>query len=513
MHKIKFFILYLLIFQIILFPLSERITYIEEKTVNDYPSMSLEEANSKLNHSNKIKTATYLKKVISSYFPPDFREQYSYYISCFEDSEYKQYLNNISDILTNKNKMQLAGIIERLDKHELIKIKPVIFEKYHESISMNFRAAFHQIKESPGFIKKNYNTITDFQFIKNVSEEDEEKSILESTFAQITKGNIMQLGKLKEVAEFPSNTIKNSINLAKVLNQLSNYNTNSRNYKKIKFTYNENTYTLEKPADLIDVLFEIDELEVLVYESRSALDYAKLALKSGFSYHPIEIPVLVETRSNDDFLYFPAIKSAYILAVYKKGEKKPLSLINWNIESFNDKDESAASWKEAVYVRPSWTGFKITDKISDKSDLEDIIIGSHYLMKFYNFVQSRYLFLKNGYGVLSVNNDAVSILSAYIQREADLAPFPNLRNIKYDYLYHSLLSNFKKTLKLDDNNILNVPSDIYRKHFISSNPQVNRDRLAKNFPFRKKSDISNIIYKNLINKLLELYPDFEEIIK
>ena len=513
MKKLLLIMLVLVSITVFSFENQERISFLENISIAENTPVTLSQVYSQLGHSEKIILAKHLKQLILSQLPAGITQNPEIYLNTITDPEFKAYLIQILEFLKSDNDGMIISVLDRLDKDNLIKGHPAMFKAYHQYIGQNFRSSAFQIDKTPAFMKDDFKVVKTLQFSGNY-EMIMSNDIPRSGFKPVFGSPGKEIGKMTTVANLPENAIINSIRLADVLNQLSNAETDSDKYSPVDFTWRGTTYNLKKTIDLINVLHNISDFDLVGFEARMGVDYAGFSINTGFSTHPIEIPSFSAANVNGKTVYFPANHSEYLIAVYLRGEKTPFALVKWYMGIPSDNMlHQGTMWKPAVYSRASWCGFKVTDTFKDIESLRKIMHGSTYLMKFFNFTQLRYKFPANGYGVLAVCNDSVSILRTVIGKNPMTSSFPNLRAVNYDRLYKDILERLSTDIKLDFSGYLNVPSDVYPEIYGQQLNGFMIERLANSFPFRSEYDINGDAFSRIYKQLNAIDGRFSNRIK
>ncbi len=476
-----------------------RRSYLESIWTDHYQPVSVEQIWGNLDDEQKVFVAGAIKKLVLSQIPQDVFANPDKYLSGIQDEKFKAYIKQMTKVVMATDPQQIAKVLDSLDKDHLIMGSPELFKTVQAYLGGDFKARSFDVESTPAYLKDDYQTVKSFSLL-NDSDPVYDGDLPHSGFEPVTNGFSMTIGKLHNLMPLSKSTIVNSIRLSQVLNQLSNYGSDGI-YSTIEFAIGGKEYTLKKPVDLINVLKVSDEYETVAFETRMGVDYGGYYLQQSGSYFPIEIPSFVTTNINSKKIYFPANHAEYVLALFKKGEIKPTALVKWYMGIPTDnKLHQGTIWKPAIWTHASWTGTKMVATHTDTTDLRNLVHSAMYLMKLFNHIQSNNKFPMNGYAMLAVCNDSVSIMRTIMGDSPMTSAYPNLRSIKYDRLYADTLSKFGGHLRLDSG-ILNVPTDVYPEYYPHS---VNMKRLSLSFPYRDSMDIIGYSHNEVFKALKDI---------
>ncbi|MCK9477166.1 MAG: hypothetical protein M0R46_14675 [Candidatus Muirbacterium halophilum] len=507
----KFLLVFIMILSFITFiwsdTNSDRRDFLESVWTDKNQAVSIEQVWETLSQQEKVMLSAALKQMILSQIPKDVFENPDNYLSAVKDEEFKQYIKIMSKVVLNSDPAKIAKLLETIDKDHILIADPAIFKAVHEYLGSGFTRVGN-VENTPAFIKDDFSTVGSLSFL------DENDSIFsdelpKSKWNKVSGNFSQELGKMSNLINIPDATIINSIRLADVLNQISNHDSNGV-YSEVVFKTDSANYTLKRPVDLINVLKVSDEYETVAFEVRMGVDYGGYSIKKGSEFLSLEIPSFVTTQINNKKVLFPSNHSEFVLAVYKKGKKVPTALVKWYMGIPSDnKLHQGTIWKPAIWTHSNWTGTKIVSIHDELIDQRNLVHSAMYTMKLYNSIQKENKFPMNGYGMLAVCNDSVSIMRTILGDSPMTSGFPNLRSLKYDSLYADTLEKFGGKLRLSMG-ILNVPTDVYPEKYREA---ANISRLALSFPYRNEKNIIGYSHRETYEMLMEIDSSFASKIK
>jgi len=494
------------------YAVNDRVYYIESKYNSDSPTMNFEQVWNTVSEQEKLFLTKHVGESAKSGFPPNLSErmrqrdsnsvedaQYLYsmaeFIDCFPEEAPR---GPIGDFFIKKG-MQL---LEKMDKNMLLRVDPKIFNIYHKLASFSL---FDKFKEEwsddlPAFIPEKFDIIKDFNFY-------EESSKLNMTGFPVTKFSKIfsyggrEFGPYTYVIDYPDYTKFNSKKLAQVLNQLSNHDSKGKVYSKVNLKLGEDIFNVASGEEFVQALYDHPDYDVIVYEARALVSFGGMVIKNGDSLTSIELPFYVKTRFEDENLYVPMNHSEHLICVYKKGDSVPLAVAEWYMAMGPDKNNrQGAYFEEALVGGAYWTGYKVTHIYNKIENIKKFITLTTSFQRFVNYVQKAYNFPDLGYGMLAVCNDSTAIIEVALSGQSAFNSVPNLRAVKFDFLYKNFMGNVKNGLKYNSKGYLNVVSDTYADVY-----PINRadyvKRLTMSIPFRFTDRLGDFKISGVFEKL------------
>ncbi|MDD2714300.1 MAG: hypothetical protein PHW04_00245 [Candidatus Wallbacteria bacterium] len=482
---------------------SEKIALLENVSCSNLPSVSLDQVYSSLDHGEKVFLAESIKKQLIAMLPPDFLDKASSYLDQAGKPEYKKYLESAIAFLKSTNPEAAVAFLDKVDKKKPIVVNPALFKLYHDYAFSHYRG--QDVESVPAFLKDGIGTVSGLE----ISDNPPVQNVPKTSFNSKYESNGRSIGTLDEVIGFKDSVLANSMALAQVLNQLSNYGT-SGTYSEIIMTIDGRRSTLQTPEDLVSAIYKSQNLEITGFEARMGVDFLGYCVSQGGSYCQVEIPTVMTTALSGSFSQ-PSNHAEHLLAIYKKGGTEPLALVKWYMGIPMDNTlHQGTIWKPAIHAHSSWCGFKITHVYNKLQSLITMVEGARYLMKAFNSIQMAAHYPMNGYAVLAVCCDSTSILETVLKSDPDFTPWPNTRSLKYDGFYQQVLSRFGNGLSLIGDN-LNTPSDSYPEIYYGNSISTNYlKRLVLNLPFRSKESISGGVFGPTYDQLFKLSHSFNE---
>ncbi|MFA7577911.1 MAG: hypothetical protein WC002_07560 [Candidatus Muiribacteriota bacterium] len=506
---------------------NQRLEYLEKSALLEIPTYTLEKLWQTIEVEEKLFITEQVGKHLKTYFPANFpsasRTAQASRSNLFTEEE-KQYMNEMAEFLDcfpegtpdrglKKYFINKAlDLLEKMDKNKLARLNPAILKYYHNVISFSLKDKIKTefTPDYPGFKFKNFTLVSDYKF-KERNEGDFDREIPQSNFSSMFQlaGTNREIGTLLYIVEYPDSVKYNSILLADVLNQLSNYNTKGA-YQPVTFHLNGTEHIVKNGEDLIELFYNHDDYDITLFEARTLLSFGGFALKNDRGYYPIEFPFYMKVNPDNKTSYVPMNHTEHLLTIYNKNQAEPLAIVKWYSFLGPDKNyDQGTYYAPALIGRSQWPGYKITHVYNKKENLVKFVQTAREIQKLFNYIQDAYQFPNQGYGVLAVCNDATSIMEAALTGDGTKVPIPNFRHVKFDELYTNILGYLNTGLKLNSAGYLNVFSDVYpeanERHSIKD-----YERLYLNIPFRSLNGAKGFRTGEVLEDLIRKSPSNTE---
>lgn len=310
----------------------------------------------------------------------------------------------------------------------------------------------------------------------------------------------------------PAHVLVNSERLAEALNHLANPKTQARG---IDFAWGRGKTRVHSGLELVNEFLHDPGTEVAIFDARMFVNFVDVWVPHRGSALPVQIPTWLQTdRQGSDGrpMAMPANHSEQLLAVYKKGQLRPEAVVRWFMAIPSPGVHQGSAWKSAIWQRASWSGYRIVRGFAQNEAVRTLPVAAERLMKLYNFVQDRYRFPHNGYGMMAVCNDTSGILEAVLTgRSGESTIWPMFRDPRFDFYYSSVLEG--QGLRLDaapgGPRVLSIPADVRPDLYpFVKDPKVHAHRLGSNLPFRDPEAIPFPRLKAEVEAFQSESPDF-----
>jgi len=344
----------------------------------------------------------------------------------------------------------------------------------------------------------------------------------------VTETSIQGLVTAHRLLDVPAPVLANSQTLAMALNYLTD-----PRYDTTPLTVDlfGRTVTVSDGVALFDHLLATGRYDVTLYDARMFVDFLGYSVRHGEGTLPVKIPTWAATTidplsANPEVaaqgnppkrpFIVPANHSEHLLVLFERGTVRPAMLVKWymGIPSAGSTVHQGTRFKAAIWQHSSWSGFRCFRTYEGAESARQCIRAGSALMQLFNFLQGRFRYPMNGYGVLAVCQDTTALMEVVLQGTAARSTvWPLVRDPRLDPYYRAVIETVGLSLDsraaAGDGVILNVPSDARPDLYPwTLERKVELNRVGANMPTRDLGTLHFPLVRDGATLLAEKSPVF-----
>lgn len=325
--------------------------------------------------------------------------------------------------------------------------------------------------------------------------------------------------KASYTVETPEHVLVNSVRLARALNHLSNQ---TRRDPPLELDLAGHAGQAEAPVDLVNQLELSGKYDLAIYDARMFVNFVNLWVMHQGTPLSVRVPTWLDTGidpgdpqaegpSRSRFLV-PANHSEHVLVLFAKGTRRPEAMVKWYMGIPSKAYQQGTIYKAAVWRRPSWCGYRIVHAYEGKTSVRQMVRAGGILMRLFNFIQERYGFAHNGYGVVGVCQDTTGLMEGVLQGQTGRSTvWPLIRDPGLDFYYQTVLETMGLRMRKGAGGIpvLDIPSDARLDHYPwIKDRRVELYRIGANIPFRRAEEVHLPQLRANLDALRDVSPFF-----
>lgn len=311
----------------------------------------------------------------------------------------------------------------------------------------------------------------------------------------------------------PPHVLVNSVRLAAALNRLADPGAS------LEYRAAGRTGRARDGVELVNGLLATGRYDLAVFDARMFVDFVGLAVPQGDALVPVRIPTWFDTGiraggagRKGEPLILPGNHSEHLLGIFEKGGATPVALVKWYMGIPDASAGQGTLFKAAVWQKSSWSGFRVVRTYQAKDAVRQMVQAAGQLMRLFNFMQGRFAFARNGYGVLGVCNDTTGLMEGVLQgATGGSTVWPLIRDPRLDFYYADAVGRLRLGLVAGagGEDVLGIPSDSRPDHYpwVGEVP-VLLYRIGANLPFRDPAGLHFPELRGALAGLRDAHPQF-----
>ena len=521
---------------------------LEELFLRQGPSVRLSTVYNSLPEEQRYALMARVKKLILANIPPDILNNPA--VGQLPP-EVQAVLPKLIMLIKAASPEQMEAFVQTQDLDHLLPLPPAVARLYHghmtksaipggtltreeqlEADRADQSAWMDQVLATEGYSSSVEGHLQEIALLdENCDDGDFQGDVPQN---HVENTDLQGLVKASYVIEAEDTVLVNSVRLAKALNHLTNP---IYRQEPLKVSLFGKEVSVRDGVSLFEHICATGRYDVVLYDARMFVDFLGYSVAHGEDYLPVKIPTWIATDidpsdpekalsqeasasgSLKPSYITPANHSEHLLVFFEKGTTKPAILVRWymGLPSSSSGLKQGTRFKAAVWQRCSWSGYRCVRSYEALDASRQMLRAGSTLMQLFNFLQWRYRYPMNGYGVLSVCQDTTALMEVILNKTAAQSTvWPLYRDPSLDFYYIAALETLGLSLGPSGSRgeILNVPSDARPDLYPwTQDRKVTLKRVGYNVPTRNPETLHFPVVKEGTNILSAKSPTFDRALK